>query len=305
MIFPVRAGDLAGAVRVGGQGPAQLVQQYVVVPPAVVLEVSEAGAPAVGPVDHVVRLASGGGLIAAAGVLAGLVPQRDQAAQVHRDVVGLADVQRKRRAVQALAEQVTAQERGHSARTGDDLQDLAQDLLLQPGQRLGHCGGLLRPGCAAGQPGRDRSVGPDAVVADAQDDQVLYGVGVDIAGDDRDDHRVARDGAGLLALQPRAAVPGTTDAAARWAAHRARYSAIHLSCSAESASISHSSAKEMCTRALTGCPARLGSRSEASSRRIASSSASWYAGGGSAGRRRPGVRTGRPAPPAPSRRTRG
>ncbi len=44
---------------------------------------------AVGPVDHVVRLASGRGLIAAARVLARLVPQRDQPPQVHRDVVGL------------------------------------------------------------------------------------------------------------------------------------------------------------------------------------------------------------------------
>jgi len=40
-------------------------------------------------VDHVVGLAPGGGLVAAAGVLAGLVPQGDQAAQVQRDVVGL------------------------------------------------------------------------------------------------------------------------------------------------------------------------------------------------------------------------
>jgi hypothetical protein len=33
----------------------------VVVPPAIVLEVREAGAAAVGAVDHVVRLAAGGG----------------------------------------------------------------------------------------------------------------------------------------------------------------------------------------------------------------------------------------------------
>ena len=69
--------------------------------------------------------------------------------------------------------------------------------------------------------------------------------------------------------------PAATEAAARWAAHRARYPAIHWSCSAEPASISQRSAKLMWTSALTGCPARFGSRPEASSRRIASPSASW------------------------------
>jgi hypothetical protein len=44
-----------------------------VMPPAVVLEISEAGAPAVAAVDHVMRFAAGGGLVAAAGKLAGLV----------------------------------------------------------------------------------------------------------------------------------------------------------------------------------------------------------------------------------------
>jgi len=73
----------------GDELPAQLVQHHVVVPPAVVLEIGQAGAAAVGAVDHVVGLAPGGGLVAAAGVLAGLVPQGDQAAQVQRDVVGL------------------------------------------------------------------------------------------------------------------------------------------------------------------------------------------------------------------------
>jgi hypothetical protein len=52
-------------------------------------------------------------LVTAAGVLTRLVPQRDQAAQVDRDVVGLPDIERERRTVQALAEQVPAQERGH------------------------------------------------------------------------------------------------------------------------------------------------------------------------------------------------
>ena len=47
----------------------------------------------------------------------------------------------------------------------------------------------------------------------------------------------------------------------RRAAHRARTCAVHCSCSAESPSSSSRSASEMCTQALTGCPARSGSRS--------------------------------------------
>jgi hypothetical protein len=92
----VGAGDLAGAVGVDGQGPAEFVQDHVVVPPAVVFEVFQAGAAAVGAVGDVVRFAGRGGLIAAAGVLARLIPQRDQPAQVQRDLVGLALVLRLR-----------------------------------------------------------------------------------------------------------------------------------------------------------------------------------------------------------------
>jgi len=60
------------------------------VPPTVILQARQAGVPAVGAVHHVVRFAAGGGLVAAAGELAGLVAQGDQAAQVDGDVVGLA-----------------------------------------------------------------------------------------------------------------------------------------------------------------------------------------------------------------------
>ena len=88
--LPAGAGDLAGAVRVHGQRPAQLVQHHVVMPPAVILQIRQAGPAAVGPVHHVVRLAPGGRLVTAAGVLAGLVAQRDQPPQVGRDLVGLA-----------------------------------------------------------------------------------------------------------------------------------------------------------------------------------------------------------------------
>jgi len=67
--LPVEALYLAGAVGVDGQGPAQFVQDHVVVPPAVVLEVGEAGAAAVGAVGDVVGLAAGRRLVTAAGML--------------------------------------------------------------------------------------------------------------------------------------------------------------------------------------------------------------------------------------------
>jgi hypothetical protein len=86
------------------------MEYHVVVPPAIVLQVRQAGPAAVGAVHHVVGFASGDGLVAAAGVLAALVPQGDQPAQMNRDVVGLAHVQRQGGPVQALAEQVPAQE---------------------------------------------------------------------------------------------------------------------------------------------------------------------------------------------------
>src|ERR1700683_1687064 len=76
----VGALDLAGAVGVGGEGPAEFVQDDVVVPPAVVLEVGEAGPAAVLAVGDVVGFAAGGGLVAAAGGLGRLVPQGGPAA---------------------------------------------------------------------------------------------------------------------------------------------------------------------------------------------------------------------------------
>src|ERR1700719_1132096 len=108
--LPVGALDLAGAVGVGGQGPAEFVKHDVVVPPAVVLEVSEAGVAAVFAVGDVVGFAAGRGLVAAAGELACLVPQRDQPPQVEGYLVGLPDIQREGGAGEGLAEQVAAQE---------------------------------------------------------------------------------------------------------------------------------------------------------------------------------------------------
>jgi hypothetical protein len=65
-----------------------------------------------------------------------------------------------------------------------------------------------------------------------------------------------------------------SEACARRAAHRARTCAVHCSCSAESPSSSIRSAREMCAHTFTGCPARSGSSFAATSRFMASCSAS-------------------------------
>src|ERR1700722_7102715 len=106
----VGAGDLAGAVGVDGQDPAEFVQDDGGVPPAVVLEVGQAGVPALFAGLDVVGFAAGRRLVAAAGVLAGLVPQGDQAPQVDRDVVALPDVEGEGGAGQGFAEQLAAQD---------------------------------------------------------------------------------------------------------------------------------------------------------------------------------------------------
>ena len=87
--FAVWADDLTGAVGVDDEFPAQLVQQHMVMPGAVTLQVGQAGRAAVSAVDHMMGFTRRGGLITAPGVLALLIPQRDQPAQVHRDVIGL------------------------------------------------------------------------------------------------------------------------------------------------------------------------------------------------------------------------
>src|ERR1700722_20478374 len=77
----VGALDLAGAVGVDGQDPAEFVQDDVVVPPAVVLEVGQAGAAALLAVLDVVGFAAGRRLVTAAGDLACLVPEGGGAAR--------------------------------------------------------------------------------------------------------------------------------------------------------------------------------------------------------------------------------
>jgi hypothetical protein len=71
--LPAGTLDLARSVRVDGELPAHLVEHHVMMPVAVQFQVRQAGVPAVLAVHHVVRLAAGGGLGAAAGLLAELL----------------------------------------------------------------------------------------------------------------------------------------------------------------------------------------------------------------------------------------
>ncbi len=88
--LPAGAFHPARPVRVDGELPAHLVEHHVVMPVAVKFQARQARVAAVLAVDDVVGFAAGGGLGAAAGELARLVAQGDQAAQVEGDVVGLA-----------------------------------------------------------------------------------------------------------------------------------------------------------------------------------------------------------------------
>jgi hypothetical protein len=158
-----------------------------------------------------------------AGVLAVLIRQHDQAAQVHRDVVGLADVQREGRAVQALPEHVAAEERRYGAGTGDDLQDPGQDLLLQLGEGIrGSCGRVIRAVIAVRAGLAELDADADGVIADARTDQVLDRIRVDVTGDDGITmaSQAIRRAASPSSQAPPS--PVLTEAAARWAAYLAR-----------------------------------------------------------------------------------
>src|SRR5580700_8805238 len=102
----------SGAVGVQDQGPAPPVDHDLVVEETQQDAACDAGGAAVGLVLDVVDLAGPGGLAAAAGPLAVLVPQDDRVADRGRDGLGVADVQRQARAGQPGAELAGAQEGG-------------------------------------------------------------------------------------------------------------------------------------------------------------------------------------------------
>src|SRR5579864_2640414 len=127
----VGAAGGGSAVRVQGDGPAPLVNRNVVVEKTEQRAIPHRGGAAVGLVGQVVHLTRGGGLVAAAGPAAVLVPQDDRAADRGRDVRAAAHVQRQRRAGQPGAELVLAEEGGQTAGAGDQVHGPADDRVLE------------------------------------------------------------------------------------------------------------------------------------------------------------------------------
>src|ERR1035441_105138 len=227
-----------GAVGVQDDGPAPLMDDDMVVEPAVQSAVVDAGLAAVGLVGDVVDLAAGRGLVAAAGEPAVLVPLDHHAADRGRDVPADPDVQRQARPGQPGTELLAAQEAGQPARTRYQGYGLANDLPFQgitaarrrrhrTGQRdlLGP-GGPGRRGGRGGRGGRGRrggvrgwvaagagvvaagSVRAVAVAGEfyAEPDEVVQDGGVNLAHHDRGDGRVAGEGLGGASFQPGTAV---------------------------------------------------------------------------------------------------
>src|SRR6266702_4787037 len=138
--------------------PAPLVDDDLMVEGAEQGAVGDAGRAAVGLMGQVMHFAGGGGLVAAAGEPAVLVPQDDGAADRGRDVPGYPDIQRQAGAAEAGAELPAAQERREAARTRYEGDGFADDGLLQ---------GVPRPGSARARCPRARNARADAPGADA------------------------------------------------------------------------------------------------------------------------------------------
>jgi hypothetical protein len=142
----VGAAGGGGAIGVQGDGPAPLVNGNMMVKEAVQGAAVDAGLAAVGQVGHVVHLAGGGGLVAAAGPAAMLVPQDHRAADRGGDLRGVPDVQRQGRPGQPGAQQPGPQERRQPAGAGDQVDRFFDDHLLE---RL-HGSDADSPGCQPG-----------------------------------------------------------------------------------------------------------------------------------------------------------
>jgi hypothetical protein len=98
-----------------------------------------AGLAAVGQVGHMVHLTRRGGLVAAAGPAAVLVPQDHRPADRGGDLRGVPDVQRQAGAGQPGAQQPGPQERRQPAGAGNQIDRFADDGVAEHLQRL-RCG---------------------------------------------------------------------------------------------------------------------------------------------------------------------
>src|SRR6185437_6549764 len=191
-----------GAVVVQDEGPAEPVDAYVMVEGAEQQEVFEPGLAAAGAEDQMVHVASGGGLVTASRPGAVLIAEDDGAAQVGRDVLGLADVQGKALGGPGGAGQAGAQVGGEAAGAGHGVggqgqQGAAQLRGLLAGQRGGRGAGAAAAGAAAWLAVPGQAVGAEQYLGHRVD-----GLPVHAAGDHRGDARVARRGLGGGAGQP-------------------------------------------------------------------------------------------------------
>src|ERR1700750_1542883 len=180
-------------VAVQDQAPVPRVDDDQVMEPAQQDTARGAVLAAVLLVLDVVDLADGGGLVTA-GEPAVLVALDNRVADPGRDGLGVADVQRQARPGQAGAELAAAEEARHAAGARQEVHGLADDAPLDRGPGLGGVG--TRSAVAA-----------EPVQFDAEADQVVKGVRVDIAGDDRGHGRVAGPRLGGGAVEPETTVP--------------------------------------------------------------------------------------------------
>jgi hypothetical protein len=120
-----------GPVRVDDKRPAPAVNHDLMVEGAEQDAVFHRGRAAVGLVPGVVHLAGAGGLGAAAGPLAVPVPQQHRVPDPRRDRLGVADVQRQARPVEAGPELPATQERGQPAGAGEQVGGLPGDRLFE------------------------------------------------------------------------------------------------------------------------------------------------------------------------------
>src|SRR3954447_3230286 len=133
-------------VRVDHEGPAEPVDHHLVVIVAQQDAAGEAGRAAVGLVPGVMHLASGGGLVAAAGPLAVPAAEPDRVPDPGRDRLAVPDVQRQAAPAQPGAQQPAPQEAGQPSGAGEQLDGLADDGLLEgfAGPAAAERGGYLR-----------------------------------------------------------------------------------------------------------------------------------------------------------------
>ena len=219
-------------------------------------------------------------------------PEGDGVADPGRDGLGEPDVQRQARPAQPRAELPPPQERRQPARPREQVHGLADDRALQGLPRQGGIRGAAGTAGAAGRRRRCRravaagaraaaavvaaaGVVAEPVQLDAQPDQSSSAPGLTSPVTNG---TIAASHATASAASPSSHAPPPpplAEARARCPAHCARTRAVHSSSSAELPSSLIRSAREMCTTALTGCPARSGSSPAVTSRRIASCSASW------------------------------